>query len=560
MGRSIRAPLSRPGWQIWPGTLLALGIVGLAASGALALLWQAPALDVSELWSNRYLRSVLVFTVWQATLSVILSLLLALPIARALDRRRHFPGRAILLRLMELSLVIPTVVAVSGIVAIYGRQGWLTSLLQELAPSLSWNLYGLNGIVLAHVFFNAPLAARILLQALESAPQAQRRIASQLGLGPLWQWRALEWPAIRSVLPGVAALVFTLCFTSFAIVMTLGGGPAATTLEVAIYQSLRFEFDFGRAALLALVQLLICGSLWWLVLSRGISSALVPDRKLADNHGRKGNTRVRLLADSLLLAIFTLFLVLPLLAVVSRGLPGLVDSLSLSSSATAASGLLQATLRSLAIAIPAGAAAVITSLLVLAAKKSGGNQLRSRLCEVAAYLPLIIPPLVLGTGLFLLLRPKLGITNEGLVLVALINAIMALPFVLQLLRGPFNDFDPTTIHQADQLGIRGWYRWRWLYWPRMRRPLALGMAYGTGLSLGDFGVIALFGSPGKPTIPVLLYQQLGSYQMEAAAATGLWLILLLLALFGFFNLLGRPYPLITRPHRTRAELPEPNHA
>jgi ABC-type Fe3+ transport system permease subunit len=53
------------------------------------------------------------------------------------------------------------------------------------------------------------------------------------------------------------ALVFTLCFTSSAIVMTLGGGPGATTLEVAIYQALRFEFDFGRAALLALVQLAI---------------------------------------------------------------------------------------------------------------------------------------------------------------------------------------------------------------------------------------------------------------------------------------------------------------
>ncbi|WP_227515520.1 thiamine/thiamine pyrophosphate ABC transporter permease [Marinobacter salinus] len=552
--------MSGSGWRIWPGTLLALGIVGLAACGVGALLWQAPALDATELWSSRYLRSVLVFTVWQAALSVFLSLLVALPIARALDRHRRFPGRGILLRLMELSLVLPTIVAVSGIVGVYGRQGWLTSLLQEWSPSLNWNLYGLNGIVLAHIFFNAPLAARILLQTLESTPEGQRRIASQLGLGPLWQWRALEWPAMRPVLPGVAALVFTLCFTSFAIVMTLGGGPGATTLEVAIYQSLRFEFDFGRAALLAVVQLLICGSLWWLVLRKGVTASLVPDRKLSGNSIRKDSTGVHVVTDGALLVTFTLFLILPLLAVLFRGFPGLLDALSPGDASLSGSGLLPATLRSLAIALPAGAASVLTALLILAAKKAGNFQLLSRLCEVTAYLPLIIPPLVLGTGLFLLLRPKLGVTNEGLVLVALINAVMALPFVLQLLRGPFNNLDPATVNQADQLGIRGWYRWRWLYWPRMRRPLALAMAYGTGLSLGDFGVIALFGAPGEPTIPVLLYQQLGSYQMSAAAASGLWLLLLLLGLFAFFNLLGRQPPRVKRVGHTVTEYPEPDHA
>ena len=86
------------------------------------------------------------------------------------------------------------------------------------------------------------------------------------------------------------------------------------------------------------------------------------------------------------------------------------------------------------------------------------------------------------------------------------------------------------------------------------------MAYGTGLSLGDFGVIALFGAPGEPTIPVLLYQQLGSYQMAAAAASGLWLLLLLLGLFAFFNLLGRQHPRVKRVGHTVTEYPEPDHA
>jgi thiamine transport system permease protein len=157
----------------------------------------------------------------------------------------------------------------------------------------------------------------------------------------------------------------------------------------------------------------------------------------------------------------------------------------------------------------------------------------------AGYLPLIVPPLVLGTGLFLLFRPSLGAAGQGMLLVALINAMMALPFILQLVRGPLASLDQPSRQLADQLGILGWYRWRWLHWPRLKRPLALALAYGVGLSLGDFGVIALFGSPGAPTLPVLLYQQLGSYHLVAAAATGLWLILLLLMIFSLAHVLTR---------------------
>lgn len=543
------APFSNPGWQLWPGLLLASLLLILAGGGLGALFWQAELPRVAVLWENRYLRNVLSFTLWQATLSVALSLLLALPVARALARQPCFPGRSLLLRLMELSLVVPTIVAVSGVVGVYGRQGWLTTLVNDWAPALSWNLYGINGIVLTHVFFNAPLAARILLQTLENVPQPQWRIASQLGLSSGWVWRALEWPALRPVLPGIAALIFTLCFTSFAIIMTLGGGPAATTLEVAIYQSLRFDFDFGRAALLATVQLLICGSVWWLASRRDMTHALVPGRQVAEQVPRKDGSGLRGLWDRLLLLTFTLFLIAPLAAVALRGLPGLVSTLTQSGSG---GRLWDATLLSLAIAIPAGASSVLAALLVLASNGSTQKGIPGQISATAAYLPLMVPPLVLGTGLFLLLRPQLGVTSEGLILVGLINSIMALPFVLQMLRGPLRGLDIASIHQADQLGILGWYRWRWLHWPRMRRPFALAMAYATGLSLGDFGVIALFGSPEEPTIPVLLYQQLGSYQMAAAAGTGLWLITVLLAVFALFNLLGRP--------PATAHLREPEHA
>merc|ERR1711911_579959 len=50
-----------------------------------------------------------------------------------------------------------------------------------------------------------------------------------------------------------------LCFTSFATVMALGGGPKATTIELAIYQAIKFDFDLQTGALLAIWQIILCG-------------------------------------------------------------------------------------------------------------------------------------------------------------------------------------------------------------------------------------------------------------------------------------------------------------
>ena len=119
-------------------------------------------------------------------------------------------------------------------------------------------LYGLPGILIAHVFFNAPFAARIFLGALAAVPGEHWRLAAQLGMRPAAIFRILDWPVLKREAPMLAALIFLLCFTSFAIVLTLGGGPGAATLEVAIYGRVRFDVDFARAGLLALLQVAIC--------------------------------------------------------------------------------------------------------------------------------------------------------------------------------------------------------------------------------------------------------------------------------------------------------------
>ncbi|WP_231563200.1 ABC transporter permease subunit, partial [Aeromonas sp. ZOR0002] len=348
-----RHPVSSGRRSLWwlPGSAATLVILLLSIGPLVALLWQAGTLSPRALLGDPYLRHVLGFSLWQALLSTLLSLGLAIPVARALARRR-FTGRRLLLKLFGLSLVLPVIIAIFGMVAVHGRQGWLPQLLHGLGMDPGNYLYGLFGILLAHVFFNMPLAARLILQSIESIPESSWRLASQLGMRSSHIFRLLEWPLIRGILPGLASLIFMLCFTSFTTVLALGGGPKSTTLEVAVYQALRFDFDLATAGGLALVQLLLTLALLLLQhkLQTTPASRLTSRRPcLRPDRHQKGSALVDGLALTMGLAIF----LPPLLAIVVAGFnPGLLAALG-------SPRLWQAGGQSLGIALAAGSLATL---------------------------------------------------------------------------------------------------------------------------------------------------------------------------------------------------------
>jgi thiamine transport system permease protein len=502
-------------------------LIALLTGGCLgALLLTAGEVGLGRLWHDAYVWQVVRFSLWQATLSTLLSVGLALPVARALARRR-FPGRGLVLRLMGLPLVVPTIVAVVGVIAVLGRRGWINEALAALGLE-RLDIYGLRGILVAHVFFNLPLATRLLVQGWDGIPRETWRQAAQLGMRSRHMLRLIEWPMLKEIVPGVAGLVFMLCFTSFAVVLILGGGPGATTIEVAIYQALRFEFDLARVVLLALLQLSIC-----LVLV-GIGQRLARPPGFGDDLDRPSE-RPDLTAwpgrigDGLALASALLLLALPLAAVLARGLGGPINAV------LGDPELWAAALRSLAVALSAAALAVLLGLGLLVT----GRALRQRarlpglaaLVELPGLVVLVVPPFVIGTGLFVLLRPVVDVFAFGLVVVAIVNAVMGLPYVMRILGPPFERTGERHGRLCASLGIRGWHRARLVEWPPLRRPLGLAMGLVAALSVGDLGVIALFGSPGTVTLPFHLYQLMAGYRMDEAAVTAVVLVTFCLLIF-----------------------------
>jgi thiamine transport system permease protein len=489
------------------GLCLLAGIAGVILAALLALALKGTGTPLSL--SDPYFVSVLKFTLWQAALSSALSCGLAIPVARAFHRHPDFVGRALLLRLFNLPLVMPAIVVALAILSLFGRAGWISQALGLLGlPPL--NPYGLSGILLAHCFFNLPLASRILLTVLETIPPEQERLARQLGLSAMTRFRLVELPALTRALPGLLLLIFLICTGSFTIVLALGGGPAASTLEVAVYEALRTSFDPGRAAQLALVQLAL--TITCLLLARRFAAPWVTER----SHHRPLSVpeeagRLAKLADITLIVLSSTFLLLPLLAMLLDGLRGPLPAL------LADEEVHRALLRTLMLALMAGPLATAFAWGLLTAARASRGRMRNVLTD-GGDLMLTVPPVVLGTGWFLVLRPLTAPEEIRFALLVVLNALMVLPYVLRSLGPALMQAGEAHNRLCASLGISGWTRFRLIDLPVLSRPLALALGMAAALAAGDFAAVALMGADASDALPLLLHSRMGSYRLNDAAA------------------------------------------
>lgn len=513
----------------WPsaGALLALAVLALIALPALvALGWSSPGMGST---SASFLWRAASFTLLQAVLSTLISVVLGVLLARALSRRQFF-GREFLLRLFTLPQGLPALVAVLALVSLYGRAGFISRFWPEL-PSI----YGLNGILLAHVFFNLPYAALLTLIALQQVPREQWRLAQMLGMSERAIFRVIEWPVLQNALPGIAGLIFMLCVTSFTIVLTLGGGPAATTLELAIYQALRFDYDPGLALALAMGQIGLCALLLSFLakfrppFAETARLSLGPERASLSKSGNP-------VPDMIIIVLSALFILLPILSVILSGLTAdfsrlLTERILWRAIATSGGIAFTAALIAVLIAYPLALAAIRL--------ESKGAVKKARIFEAPVELTLLLPPVLLGAGWFLILMPSASSVGYAPVLIVLINAIMALPFVYRSLAVSLRRLVAHEDPLCESLGIAGWSRFSLIDWPILKPAFRAAFTFAFLLSFGDFGVIAFFGSDSIVTLPFLIYQRLGSYRTDDAAGIALVLAVFSILMTQAFSAFGR---------------------
>ncbi|MHB0951680.1 MAG: thiamine/thiamine pyrophosphate ABC transporter permease ThiP [Allorhizobium sp.] len=524
------------------------GVLSLAAIGlfigvaVVSLLQYRAGGGIASLFSDSFLFSVLRFTILQSVLSTLLSVVFAVPVARALARQRRFVGRQWLIRLMAVPMGLPVLIGALGLIGIWGRQGIINDALAFLGVGEPVSIYGLAGILLAHVFFNMPLAARLMLAGLERVPSEYWLLSAGLGMKSASVFRFIEWPALRVLIPGIAGLIFMLCATSFTLVLVLGGGPAATTIEVAIYQSLRFDFEPARAVSLAFLQIAVTA----IILG---AMALFPAPAEYDATAGRPSRRFdglspgARLSDGMTLVAATLFIVLPLSSIVVSGLRS--DLLKL----VQEEAFVRAAATSLAIGLCSAILSIGLAVAIITAQAASNARRRpsilarafSVLLSASSSLVLLVPTIVLATGWFMALRPLGNIASYAPAVVVAINTLMALPFVMRVLAPAFAIHRARTARLVASLGMSGLAKLRLVDWPLLKKSLLTALSFAMALSLGDLGAVALFGSEKITTLPWLIYNRMGHYRTNDADGLALILgmVCLLLTLAGTSGALPR---------------------
>ncbi|MEX2292191.1 MAG: iron ABC transporter permease [Acidimicrobiales bacterium] len=457
---------------------------------------------VSAVVGDRDLRRVAWFTLWQATASTAITLLVALPAAHVLATH-EFRGRRTVQALITVPFVLPTVVVAAAFLALLGPRGPLGV---DLADSV-W------AILIAHVFFNHAVVVRTVGGVWEGLDPRVEDAARVLGAS---RWRAIRevtFPALRPAIASAAVITFLFTFTSFGVVRILGG-PRHSTLEVEIYRQTADLLNLPVASVLALLQLVAVGGLLVIQdrLERRRVSVGVRMTSSRRRPVRAPWERVWLFGN---LGLMAVLLVLPLAVLAERSFRtgsghGLAPWRALADTSRT-SGLFVAPIEAVANSLRYAAVATVVAVVVggLAAAALGTARGRlARALDAALVLPLGTSAVTVGFGFLIALDQPIDLRANPW-LVPLAQALVALPFVVRTMTPVLRSIDGRLREAAAMLGASPSRVWREIDFPLVRRAVLVATGFAFAISLGEFGATTVIARADAPTVPIAIDRLLG---------------------------------------------------
>ncbi len=481
------------------------------------------------------IRGVLWFTVWQAMASTALTLAVGIPAAAALARLRP-RTRRVARAVITVPFVLPTVVVAGAFEAVFDRFG-----LNDGALSLHHTVWA---ILLAHVFFNYAVVVRTVGSWWAGLDGRNADAAALLGATPVRTFRHVTWPLLRPAVAAAAAVTFLFSFTSFGVILILGG-PARATVETEIYRYAITRLDFETAAALALCQLVAVAAL--------VTLAGVAERRRSVARRAPGRTAPRrrhgLIAVNAAVAFGLLGV--PILTLVERAFAtgegyGVANFAALADRVQMLpASALAALQHSLGFAVMATAIATAVGSLASAAvvgsrpstagrrvaverepvpshgavrprvrdgpfRRHGTAWLR-RLFDIGLTLPLGVSAVTVGLGMLLALDTPPVNFRTAWWIIPVAHALVGMPFVVRTLVPTLRSIDNRLREAASVLGASPLRTRREVDVPIASRAVAVGAAFAFAVSLGEFGATAFL--PRRPdtlTAPLALFRLLGT--------------------------------------------------
>ncbi len=481
------------------------------------------------------------FTVWQAALSTLLTLIIGLPVAFVFTHYK-FTGKRALRLLVTLPFILPTVVVAAGYNALMGPRGWLNLALMNVfqldsPPIVLLNTVG--AILLAHVFYNTSVVVRVVGSAWSQLDAKLMQAGSVLGASPIKVLFNVTLPLLKPSILAALLMVFLFDFTSFGVILLLGG-PGFSTLETEIYTQTLSMLNLRMAGILSIIQL-GC-TLFITVLYTRVSSKralwLRPGMGTELKEGVNLREKFWLAMTGFFMALFFLA---PLASLIIRSFIA-YDPISGMGEFTLRNYTqlfinqrqsyfyvppIQAAINSLVF----GGITVLISLILgtsMAYAQTNLPQLRKWI-DSLVMLPLGASAVTLGLGfLITFTKPPFDVATFP-VLIPIAHSLIAFPFVLRTVQPVLSSIPRQLKDAAATLGASPWKVWWQVEVPTVSRAMLVGGIYAFAISLGEFGATSFLARADLPTLPVAIYRFLSqpgdlNYGQALAMATLLMLV------------------------------------
>jgi thiamine transport system permease protein len=474
------------------------------------------------------IRHILGFTIWQAFLSTIFTLGLGLPGAYVIARYK-FPGKSILRAITGVPFVMPTLVVAAGFNALLGPKGWVNYILQLVFQTPDPPIQFINtfpAIIVAHVFYNTTIILRLVGDFWSHIDPRLGKTARILGANSLKVLTQVTLPILSPAIIAAALLVYIFNFTSFGVVLILGG-PKFSTLEVEIYYQTISLFNLPTAAVLSILQLVFTLTLT-VIYTRITNRITKPLKNIPSQftQRRLNSWKARIIVGMVVISIL-LVLTSPLLALASQSIISLetrrdregeiargftLDFYRELSKDRYESLFYSPPVVSIGISTGYALVTVILSLIIglpAAWNLAGNRDSRiNRFLDPVLMLPLGTSAVTLGLGFIVAFAHPAFDLRASPILIPLAHTLVAFPFVVRSLTPALRSIQPGLRQSAAVLGASPRNVIVNIDLPLIGRAVLVAAIFAFSISIGEFGATALIYRPEYPTLPMVIYRLL----------------------------------------------------